>query len=211
MLYLFKRNKGQMSNIGIEFERRIMLTSEEYLNIVSFYLKLYPNHAFLQNVNYYFDSDDLFLKNNHMTLRVRTINDVKSELTLKIKGNNGDQEINDDLSIKQFDLLMNENIFPDGEVKKALLSLSYPLSLFKNIATLYNRRLEIEFEDHLLVIDKNIYHDIVDYNLEIETKEDIKLADTLLKAYIKQFNLSQANQKYKGKATRAILAATKKG
>ena len=199
-----------MSNIGIEFERRIMLTSEEYLNIVSFYLKLYPNHHFLQNVNYYFDSEDLFLRKNHITLRVRTINDVKSELTVKIKGENGDQEINDDLAFKDYELLMKDGIFPDGNVKKYLLSLSYPTHSFKNIATLYNRRLEIENDDHLLVIDKNNYSDIIDYNLEIETKDTIKLAEHYLEQYIKQFNLSLAGQKYRGKATRAIEAARKK-
>ena len=51
-----------MSNIVKEFESRIMLTSEEYMNIVSFYMKLYPEHHFLQNTNIYFDSDDLFLR-----------------------------------------------------------------------------------------------------------------------------------------------------
>ena len=199
-----------MSNIEKEFEKRIMLTSEEYLNIVSFYLKIYPNHPFLQNVNYYFDSDDLFLRKNHVTLRVRTINDIKSELTAKKKGIDGDQEINDDLSFKDYNLLMHEGVFPEGEVKKYLLSLSYPISSYKNIATLYNRRLEIEFEDHLLVVDKNTYSDIVDYNLEIETKNDLSLADHYLKEYIKKFNLTRGEEKYRGKASRAIGAATKK-
>lgn len=197
-----------MSNIVKEFESRIMLTSDEYLNIVSFYLKLYPNKHFLQNVNYYFDNDDLFLRKSHVTLRIRTINDVKCELTAKIKGDNGDQEINDNITLKEMDSLLKDGIFPIGNVKQYLLSLSCPLSSYRNIAVLYNRRLEIEQDDYLLVIDKNTYSDITDYNLEIEAS-NIEQAKEVLKEYIKKFNLSLVEQNYLGKASRAIKAALK--
>ena len=99
-----------MSNTVKEFEARVMLTEEEYLNIVSTYLKMYPNAQFLQNTNIYFDSSDLYLRRNHMTLRVRVVNDVYSELTLKIKGENGDDEINDKLTKKDLDLLVKEGV-----------------------------------------------------------------------------------------------------
>ena len=196
-----------MSNIGKEFESRIMLTDDEYLSIVSFYMKLYPNQHFIQNTNIYYDSDELYLRSQGITLRLRIINDATSEFTLKIKGSNGDTEINDALNINQFSLLRNENICPDGEVKKYLLSLPYPMADYKPVATLYNRRLEIKNEDHLLVIDKNSYGDIVDYNLEIEAQENIENANRLLKEYIEKFHLTLLKQKYQGKATRAILNA----
>lgn len=200
-----------MSNIVKEFETRVMLTEEEYFTIVSFYMKQYPNQHFLQNTNIYFDSDDLFLRIKHITLRVRIINDAHCELTLKVRGNNGDQEINDDLAKQQKDLLLERGIFPEGNVKKYLIGLSYPLSEYKIITTLYNRRLEIPFEDHTLFIDKNQYSDIVDYNLEVEANDSIEVAKTRINEYIKQFNLSLHKQKYIGKASRAILAARKKG
>ena len=199
-----------MSNIGKEFESRIMLTESEYLEIVSHFLKLYPNHKFLTNNNYYFDTKDLSLRDKHITLRIRVINDVRFELTLKIKGDNGDVEINDDVSLKEKEILLKENVFPEGNVKRYLLSLPNPLSSYENIVSLYNRRLEIEHDNHLLVIDKNEYAGIIDYNLEIETKDDINLAKKLLGEYVKKFNLSLGNQKYYGKAHRAINAATKK-
>ena len=193
-----------MSNIGKEFESRVMLTDDEYLSIVSFYMKLFPNKHFIQNTNIYYDSDDLYLRKQGITLRLRIINDVTSEFTLKIKGNNGDTEINDYLHINQFNLLRNDNICPEGEVKKYLLSLPYPMAHYKPIATLYNRRLEIENEDHLLVIDKNSYGDVIDYNVEIEAKDNINSANKHLKEYIEKFHLTLINQKYQGKATRAI-------
>ena len=135
-----------MSNVAKEFEARIMLTDDEYLSIVSFYMKLFPNKHFIQNTNFYYDSEDLFLRRQGITFRHRIINDVSSELTIKIKGKNGDTEINDKLNIAQFNALKNHHIFPDGEVKKFLTTLPYPISEYKEITTLFNRRLEIEFD-----------------------------------------------------------------
>ena len=193
-----------MSNIAKEFESRVMLTEKEYLDIVSYYMKLYPDHSFLQNNNYYFDTKDFYLRKKHITFRIRTINDVRCELTLKIKGEHGDEEINDDITFKEMDTIMKEKFFPNGNVKKFLLSLPYPLSSYDNIVTLYNRRLEIAQDHHLLVIDKNEYNGITDYNLEVETKDDINLARKFLYDYIRKFSLSLANQKYAGKFHRAI-------
>ena len=199
-----------MSNIVKEFESRIMLTENEYFVIVSHYLRQYPNKKFLQNVNVYLDTEDLFLRKRHTPLRLRIINDAKYELTLKIKGQNGDDEINDDLTKSGYDLLINHDVFPDGMVRNYLLMLPYPLDNYKQITTLYNRRLEIEIDDCLIVIDKNVYSDITDYNLEIESKNSLAEAKQMMKQLIKQFNLSQAGQIYLGKAHRAIDAARKK-
>ena len=64
---------------------------------------------------------------------------------------------------------------------------------------------------HLLVIDKNTYSDIIDYNLEIETENDINLSKKILDKYINKFNLSLHKQKYLGKATRAIMSIKNQG
>ena len=198
-----------MSNIVKEFESRIMLTENEYFEIVSYYLKLYPNKQFIKNINIYLDNDDFFLRKKHITLRIRIINDVTSELTCKIKGSNGDEEITDNLFIKEVNMLVEQGVFPSGNVKNYLISLACPLNKYHVITTLRNRRLEIEFPDHLLVIDKNSYSDIIDYNLEIEAHDDISVAKKYLEFYIDKFNLTLKDEPYVGKASRAILAAKK--
>ena len=199
-----------MSNIVKEYETRIMLTENEYFEIVSYFMRLHPNKHFLKNTNIYFDTEDLYLRKNHITFRLRTINDIRSEVTIKIKGKNGDDEINDSLNAKEVELILKERVFPNGGVKSFLLTLPYTFDAYKEIATLYNIRLEIEEDDHLLVIDKNIYNDITDYNLEIETADNIESARKWLDHYIKQFNLANRGQKYVGKAHRAIMSAIKK-
>ena len=199
-----------MSNAQKEYEVRLMIDEEQYFFIVTYYMNIYPNKHFLQNTNYYYDTDDLALRSQHMTLRLRTINDIKSELTLKIKGENGDDEINDYLNGKEAELLIKSNIFPYGEVRNRLMLLPYSLDKYHNVATLFNRRLEIEFDDYLLVIDKNTYGEVVDYNIEIESKVGIKHANSVLKEYIEKFNLPVSKEKYRGKARRAIDEANKK-
>ena len=199
-----------MSNAQKEYEVRLMIDEEQYFFIVTYYMNIYPNKHFLQNTNYYYDTDDLALRSQHMTLRLRTINDIKSELTLKIKGENGDDEINDYLNGKEAELLIKSNIFPYGEVRNRLKLLPYSLDKYHNVATLFNRRLEIEFDDYLLVIDKNTYGEVVDYNIEIESKVGIKHANSVLKEYIEKFNLPVSKEKYRGKARRAIDEANKK-
>ena len=199
-----------MSNIVKEYETRIMLTESEYFEMVSYFMRLHPNKRFLRNTNIYFDTEDLFLRKNHITFRIRIINDVKSEITIKIKGANGDDEINDSLTGKDVELFLKERYLPNGDVKGFLLSLPYTFDAYKEITTLYNVRLEIEEDDHLLVIDKNIYNDITDYNLEIETADNIESSRKWLDHYIKQFNLANRGQKYVGKAHRAIMSTIKK-
>ena len=210
MILLLKGKKRTMSNIVKEFETRLMLTESEYFEIVSHFMRLNPNKKFLKNVNVYFDTDDLYLKNNHSTLRVRIINDVKCELTLKISCSNGDDEINDYINHAQADALINNSVFPEGNVKSYLLTLPYHLESYKVITTLNNMRLEIENDDHLLVIDKNSYGDIIDYNLEIEANNSIEDAKKWMKVYMARFNLAVPTKKYVGKAHRAINAALNK-
>ena len=199
-----------MSNIVKEYETRIMLTESEYFEIVSHFMRLHPYKHFLKNTNTYFDTEDLYLRKNHITFRLRTINDIKSELTIKIKGKNGDDEINDSLNTQEAQLVLKSRVFPDGDVKNFLLTLPYTFDAYKEITTLYNVRLEIEEKDHLLVIDKNTYSNIIDYNLEVETKDGIESARRILNYYIEQFSLVNRGQKYVGKAHRAIMSAIKK-
>ena len=199
-----------MSNIVKEYETRIMLTESEYFEIVSHFMRLHPNKHFLKNTNTYFDTEDLYHRKNHITFRLRTINDIKSELTIKIKGKNGDDEINDSLNTQEAQLVLKSRVFPDGDVKNFLLTLPYTFDAYKEITTLYNVRLEIEEKDHLLVIDKNTYNNIIDYNLEIETKDGIESARRILDYYIEQFSLVNRGQKYVGKAHRAIMSVIKK-
>ena len=126
-----------------EYETRLMLTEEQYFFIVTYYMNIQPNKHFLQNTNHYFDTDDLYLRDHHMTLRVRTINDVKSELTLKIKGRNGDDEITDGLSPKEQELLLEQNIDYNLEIESSV-GIVHAKELLKEYASKFDLTLSKE-------------------------------------------------------------------
>lgn len=187
---------------NIEAEDRCLINKEQYNRIFNDY-KNSQNATFLTLINHYFDDENLSIRNSHQMLRIRSTNDKDYELTLKVKGNNGDLEINEPLSKEEVNHILETLEFPDGEIKERI-------SIFKNIkyiTTLITERLEVNIENYLFVIDKNKYADIIDYNIEIEA-ENIKKARQLMLAYCDKYNLLYSPN-YESKSRRAINRALK--
>lgn len=187
---------------NIEAEDRCMISESDYVRIFNDY-KDYSNAKSLVLTNYYFDDDNLSIRNSHKMLRIRSTDNDNFELTLKIKGENGDLEINEPLSKNQVDKVLNTLIFPEGEITSHLREFTN----IRFITSLVTERLEIPIEDYLLVIDKNKYGDVIDYNIEIEAK-NIKKARELMLAYCNKYNLNYSPN-YESKSRRAINKALK--
>ena len=64
-------------------------------------------------------------------------------------------------------------------------------------------RMEVEFDDHLLVIDKNFYNNKIDFNLEVESTSR-KLAKEYLEKVISKYGITYKKD-YISKSRRAIL------
>lgn len=184
----------------IEYEDRVLINKEEYEEIVSFFLSRYPNHHFLEQTNYYFDTLEYSLKNSHIVCRLRSILNKKIELTLKIKQEKGDIEITSVLTYNQEANLLSHFEVPEGDVKKALLAIGIPLDKYKMIGSLKSKRLEISEDNHLIVIDMNTYGDIVDYNIEVEAKSKEEATKQIL-LLCQQFNLKYKKD-YSSKSSR---------
>ena len=187
-------------NINLEYEERVMITQNQYSQIVEEYSKYEQKK--IVNTNYYFDYEDLQLTNSGMVLRARNIDDQIFELTLKIKQENGDIEVNHPLTSNEFlDIIENEKI-PDSEVLVLLNSKNIDLESIKLITSLKTERIEIEFPEYLFVIDKNYYNNKVDFNLEVESTSK-KDAKTYLNQIISQFGIENKKD-YISKSRRAI-------
>ena len=187
-------------NINLEYEERVMITQIQYSQILNEYSKYECKEVV--NVNYYFDYENLQLTNSGMVLRARNINDQIFELTLKIKQENGDMEVNHPLTSTEFiDIIENEEI-PDSEVLVLLKSKNIDLDRIKLITSLKTERIEIQFPEYLFVIDKNYYNDKVDFNLEVESTSK-KLAKEYLNQIISKFNIENKKD-YISKSRRAI-------
>ena len=69
--------------------------------------------------------------------------------------------------------------------------------------TLKTKRLEVNFEDYLLVIDKNFYNNKIDFNIEVESTSR-ELAQKYLIETISKYGITYKKD-YVSKSRRAIL------
>lgn len=191
--------------ISMEYEARVMIDESTYEQIKIDYQNRNNNYCFIVNKNIYYDRDDFYLIFHEMMLRIREINGEAKEITLKVKGDRGDKEITRvisspiDYSKSLLDLnLLNEemlSIFSSKNVNPKDLHI---------ITDLTTERMEIKLDDHLIVIDKNYYSDIIDYNIEIEADSRDNAKKYLLDICDK-YNI-KFSEHYLTKSKRAIKA-----
>ena len=155
-----------MREIEIEFKN--LLTEDQYDALYEKYNL--NNSEEIINKNFYYDDADESFKNIGAALRIRYTN-KNTEMTLKIKGETQNVEINVPLDEKYpkeptvLPILPNEII---SELERMNVKIKTPM-LIQKIETL---RHEVTLEDGLLVLDKTtFFNDIVDYELEFETKD----------------------------------------
>lgn len=198
-----------MKTQSFEFEKRAMLTHEQYIDIVSFILRKYsPKLLYKHLLNEYFDTESLDLLNSGCVLRVRhTIHDGMI-LTLKspLEDKSGDLETSQHLSLADYDSLKNTFLFPDGPVKDKLIQLNFSLSQIKYMSSLKCKRTEIEDGEYVIVLDENNYDDIFDYNIEIEASS-LEAAQEKILEYSKMFNF-EIKDNYVSKSRRVLLNKT---
>ena len=155
-----------MREIEIEFKN--LLTENQYDALYEKYDL--SNSEEIINKNFYYDDADESFKNIAAALRIRYTN-KKTEMTLKIKGETQNVEINVPLDERYpkeptvLPILPNEII---SELERMNVKIKTPM-LIQKIETL---RHEVTLEEGLLVLDKTTFiNDIVDYELEFETKD----------------------------------------
>lgn len=185
---------------NLECEAHIIISYQDYLSIIEDIPHiLKDNHINnIKNItqeNIYYDDIDNNLSKQKITFRLRKIlSDNIEELTLKIPSNNGDIEI-------------NETPFHHPEIDS---HLPKPFSSYQEVARLLTKRIEIEFENYLLVLDENKYHGVVDYDIEIESKKDLKNALEILEQYVNKYHIKYDKDTLtQSKAKRARLANKK--
>ena len=138
-----------------------------------------------------------------MLLRIREIDDSEKELTLKIKERDGDIEITHNIeSEEEYQKLLSGNI-NNLDIEKEISSRGGDIKSLGVITTLTTERVEVEFDDHLLVIDKNFYNNKIDFNLEVESTSR-ELAKEYLEKVISKYGIAYKKD-YISKSRRAIL------
>ena len=110
-----------MNHLEIEF--KTMLTKEEHDRLLQFFADISP----ISQTNHYIDSDQQSIRHAHMAFRVRTFNRREAELTLKIPQEVGALELNQNLTPEETENILQNNIFPAGEILETLLQKEIPI------------------------------------------------------------------------------------
>ena len=176
----------------IEYEERVMISVNDYLKVIDDVKNEGVKFTTLLIENIYLDNDSSFIYNNKMMLRIRNINKKDEELTLKIK-----KEDNTTLEI-------NETRKHHPTIDKYLEG---KLEDYKEVSHLVTYRIEVKYKDYLLVIDKNEYHGVTDYDIEVEADSQEKALE-VIQNYCLRYNLKY-DPKYKSKSHRAISLSKK--
>lgn len=190
---------------NIEIEAKVLLLKDEYNAIIeTLNLQKYRK---IKQTNHYIDTPDRYLKKNGIALRIRE-KDEEFELTLKTPLSEGLLEKNENISWRDFENLSERQIFPDGNIRKFLLILGVKVSDLKVLTSLCTERIHVEFEGFGLALDKNIYSNIVDYELEVESssieRAQQEIENILNECDIKNFSFNKVS-----KQARALNALEK--
>ena len=188
--------------VNMEYEAQVMVSASEYNQIKADNLKISQICRVIRNENAYFDTPNLDITNHHMVLRVRKINDDKKELTLKIQRTDVCIEINHNLTPEQEKELYETGRISNQPIRGMLMDSAISLRNIKYITSLKTERMEIQYNNYLLVLDKNYYRDIIDYNIEVESTSEFE-AKRILKEILDSFGIEYRTN-YINKAKRAI-------
>ena len=190
---------------NIEIEAKVLLLKDEYNEIIE-KLNL-QKYRRIKQTNHYIDTPDRYLKKNGIALRIRE-KDEEFELTLKTPLSEGLLEKNENISWRDFENLSEKQIFPDGNIRKFLLILGVKVSELKVLTSLCTERIHVEFEGFELALDKNIYSNIVDYELEVESSS-IERAQQEIKNILEECNINNFTFNKVSKQARALNALEK--
>ncbi|MDQ8758790.1 CYTH domain-containing protein [Streptococcus ruminantium] len=150
----------------LEIEYKTLLTKSEYKRLLPDFSDVNP----VFQTNHYIDTPDFDLKNNRLSLRIRTFEEM-AELTLKIPQEIGNQEYNQALDIQTARALLTQFQLPTGQIADIISITAIPLNRLAVWGSLTTERYEKETSIGLMALDKNDYLDQTDYELEVEVTD----------------------------------------
>ncbi len=188
-----------------EIEAKVLLSKNDYNLLFDNFSNKYCCHIITQ-INYYIDSNQLMVKKQHCSLRVRyIINENNYILTLKTPLIEGRKEYNENIDENQFKALTLKKIFPRGNIYEELLKLNINIQSLHILTYLKTYRLEFKYKDSIVCLDKNVNTNLEDYELEVESSSLIN-AKKIAKELLSNINQKEVVFNNIGKETRALKA-----
>ena len=152
----------------IEREKKMLVSKDEYDYLIEQLGYELPGikKPVIRQINYYFDTEDLAMNQNHITCRIRLKNGHYKGI---IKRHFSDTDQSTETEIKIYDGI-DENTFTDMRLQLQGSLITERCIIFKD-------------SNHEIVLDKNEYLGYTDYEIEIEYSPDYEeKAELTLKA-----------------------------
>lgn len=192
----------------IENEYKLMLSKEQYERLLTEY-----DLTTFEQVNHYYDTDDLQMSERHITVRVREL-DGRFYLQMKLptEANTKDSEaskahtpaIGSSIKVSRVELSKELDALPETLSAKELSEFSgVDCPALAHIGTLKTTRSIWEFDGGELDIDRSEYFDKTDYELEIEFTDE-QAASALLSEITDKLGSPAGSEVCKGKIRRFL-------
>lgn len=168
-------------------ESKNLLSKDEYERLLNFF-QVKKNQS-NQQINYYFETDDLKLKANGAALRIREKNS-NWVLTLKEPYQEGLIETHQILTEKEAQHWIAGSPTSSPNIEKRLQLFEISCSKLKFGGTLKTDRIELPYEGGLVVLDYSEYNGQYDYELEIEANT-MKQSESIMQVLLNKLNIKQ--------------------
>lgn len=177
-------------NTNLEIEYKTLLSLPEFDQLGKRFSHVTP----IQQTNHYFDTHDLQLRKNKLSLRIRTFS-KDAEMTLKIPQQVGNIEYNIDLTTQEAHAILEKDTLTDyplliDGILEQLKQYDIELSDIHTLGSLTTTRRECETAIGLMALDKNEYTNKIDYELELEVEEAVK-GQQNFNQFLKENNIEQ--------------------
>ncbi|MFV0555948.1 MAG: CYTH domain-containing protein [Lactovum sp.] len=158
----------------LEIEYKSLLSLSEFEKLETLFSHVKP----IQQVNYYFDSEDLILREKRLALRIRCFSE-SAELTLKVPQEVGNIEHNIELPLKEAKRFISQKSLLNGkedisEIINLIKSANVDLNSITCIGSLKTIRREYQMPIGLAALDQNEYLGTSDFEFELEVKDNQK-------------------------------------
>lgn len=154
-------------NQEIEIEFKTLLTPATFERLQQ--ALSFPNKAITQ-INYYFETEKFALKEKRSALRIREKNGGYT-LTLKQPHPQGILETHDNLTPEEFEAWIQGHPKGEESTNKQLKQMGVSVNDLAYYGSLKTERYSFEKDGIIYVLDKSFYHNVVDYELEIEAPD----------------------------------------
>ena len=170
------------TNNEIEFKQLIDFNTYNAIK-ASYFKQLTP----FTQINYYIETPSFKLRDHRSALRIR-VKQNTFEITLKVPAKVGLIEYNHPIDIKpHIGQTIVKSTLPN-DIQKILTEFDIEENELSVLGALTTERLEVEFQNELLVLDKSQYFDKTDYELEFEVN-DYQIGFEKFQNLLKQFDL----------------------